>query len=462
MNEQQRILVQRLKEGELSLNRFLKVGDGKLHPTPKNREGEYLDKAAFETDFQNHLYGPEDLDSFPRWGICGRDFLVLLDFDKKEIYDIMKERLPPTFEVTSPRHGLPHRYYIVCGKQVENLKFHIKGDIDSEGHKNPCGEIRADNHYLVAPGTVIRYQDLKTGEWKTGEYTITNNVPIKSLEYDEFMDAVKPYLLDRVGERILTDEKLEKGVSIGERHDTIFRYACRLVGDNPEGRFPASVALDILRRYNQTKLADPVEDEFLTRVILEGCDYAAKESGFTTEQIAELGFEKLHEQNSKTPKPKDKEKPKSQADQLLTLCLSQDAEFFHDQHQTPYVRVRSDTCDTCDSVSETLSGIDPPNVIIPIRSRQFKAWLANLMWQKKKKAPGSEGLNSAINVLHGKALSEGKQHTLYNRVAPDPEGHGFWIDMTDQKWRAIHVSAEGWKIVENPPILFRRYSHQLP
>ena len=267
MNEQQRILIERLREGELSLNRFLKVGDGKLHVTPKHPEGEYLDKAAFETDFQNHLYGPEDLDSYPRWGICGRGYLVLLDFDKQEIYDIMRKRLPRTLEVTSPRRGYPHFYLVVCGEQIENLKFHIQGDIDEQGHKNPCGEIRADNHYLVAPGTVIRYQDLKTGEWKTGEYTITSNVPIARLEHDEFMDAVNPYLLERVGERVLTDEKLEKGVSEGHRHDTIFRYACRLVGDNPEGRNPASVALDILRRWNQAKLAAPVEDEFLQRVI---------------------------------------------------------------------------------------------------------------------------------------------------------------------------------------------------
>ena len=297
MNEQQQILIQRLQEGELSLKRFLKVGSNKLIPTPKHPEGEYLDKAAFETDFQNHLYGPEDLDTFPRWGIIGSDFLVLLDFDKQEIYDLISKVLPETFEVTSPRHGLPHRYYIVCGDQVPNNKFHIQGDIDAKGHKNPCGEIRSNNHYLVAPGTTIRYEDLKTGAWVTGEYKVTNNVPIARLEHDDFMDAVKPYLLDSIGERILTDDKLEKGVSSGERHDTIFRYACRLVGDNPEGGWPASVALDMLRRYNQTKLAEPVEDDFCRRVISEGCDYAAKETGFSAKQIAELGFTAIRHQH---------------------------------------------------------------------------------------------------------------------------------------------------------------------
>jgi len=82
------------------------------------------------------------------------------------------------------------------------------------------------------------------------------------------------------------------------------------------------------------------------------------------------------------------------------------------------------------------------------------------LWQAAEKAPGSEALHSALNVLEAKAMFEGKQYTLYNRVAPAEDG--VWIDMADEKWRAIKVTAEGWYIDENPPILFKRYSHQKP
>lgn len=85
-----------------------------------------------------------------------------------------------------------------------------------------------------------------------------------------------------------------------------------------------------------------------------------------------------------------------------------------------------------------------------------------MLWLNEKKAPSSEALNSAINVLESKALFEGRQIKLYNRVAPDPDGDGVWIDMCNDKWQAIHVTAEGWQIIDNPPILFRRYSHQQP
>ena len=133
----------------------------------------------------------------------------------------------------------------------------------------------------------------------------------------------------------------------------------------------------------------------------------------------------------------------SQADKIVNICLSQSPIFFHDQHKTPYIRVKQKDV----------------NITMPIRSRQCKTWLANRMWETEQKSPGTEGLNSAINVLQGKALYEGKQYTLHNRVASTEDA--FWIDMADDKWRAIKVDKQGWKIIDNPPVLFKRHSHQL-
>lgn len=132
----------------------------------------------------------------------------------------------------------------------------------------------------------------------------------------------------------------------------------------------------------------------------------------------------------------------SQADRLILLCIDQEPELFHDQHETPYARIRQKNV----------------NVTLPIRSRQFKVWLANLLWEAEQKSAGSEALAGALNVLQAKALYEGQKHTLYNRMAPAEDG--IWIDMADDKWRAIKVTAEGWRIVDDPPILFKRYSHQ--
>ena len=134
----------------------------------------------------------------------------------------------------------------------------------------------------------------------------------------------------------------------------------------------------------------------------------------------------------------------TQADKLIKLCVNHTPVLFHDQHKTPYARVKKSDV----------------NVTLLIRSKTFKTWLARLLWLYEEKAPGSEALHSAINILEAIALFEGQEHTLYNRVAPAEDG--FWIDMTDEKCRAIKVTAEGWKIVDDPPILFKRYSHQKP
>ena len=142
--------------------------------------------------------------------------------------------------------------------------------------------------------------------------------------------------------------------------------------------------------------------------------------------------------------PKQDKKRESQADKLIGYCQLHNPLLFHDQHNTPYARMK----------------IDNVNVTMKIRSRNFKAWLTGLLWRYEEKAPGTEALYGAINVLEAKALFEGKKYTLYNRVAPDEDG--FWIDMADDKWRAVKVTGEGWCIVDEPPILFKRYSHQRP
>jgi putative DNA primase/helicase len=276
MNEQLAILIFRLREGELSTQRFLKVGKPGCEPDK--------DKAAFETEWEKHLYGPEDLDSFPRWGICGKDLLVLIDSDKRELYDYLSRVLPNTFEVTSPRHGLPHKYLIVCGEQVPNGVFHIPGDLDEKGRKNKCGEVRAQNQYLVTCGTTIRYQDLQTGEWKTGEYTITNNVPIARMEHADFMAAIKPYMDPEDDSQKLTAEDIAYGVSTGERHNKASRYADHLIGHR---KLDAKTALYELRDWNQKLNNPPInDDEYLKRCVDDAISFLSKKTGISKEQLA--------------------------------------------------------------------------------------------------------------------------------------------------------------------------------
>jgi len=137
-------------------------------------------------------------------------------------------------------------------------------------------------------------------------------------------------------------------------------------------------------------------------------------------------------------------KKQSQADMLVTLALAKAVDLFHDDRQVPYIHVqKSDALTT-----------------LRLRSKEVKSWLAGLLWEAYGKAPNQEALGSALNVLNALA-QKGSKYKLYNRLAPSENG-SIWLDLADDKWRAIHITKDGWKIVDKPPILFRRYSHQKP
>jgi hypothetical protein len=253
MNVEQAILAKRLLESGVDSRRFLKLD---------------TEKAAFETGWQNRLYTPEELQGYPYWGICGRDGLVLVDADTVQMDQRVRQILPPTFEVRSPRRGLPHFYIVVEGGQVPNKTLHL--NCEEEGQ----GEIRAQNEYLVAPGTEIKYRDLKTSEPKVGIYTIIQNRPFARMKYYEFMSLFEPYFGSNPKQRI-THEQMRMGVPKGTRHAQGIKFACYLVGVQ---RFDCATALHAMEEWN--KLCQPpmpVDD--LERMVKNAIDYiaAAKE-----------------------------------------------------------------------------------------------------------------------------------------------------------------------------------------
>ena len=70
-------------------------------------------------------------------------------------------------------------------------------------------------------------------------------------------------------------------------------------------------------------------------------------------------------------------------------------------------------------------------------------------------------LENSIMHLSGLCFKAGETHMLHTRIARHE--NNVWIDMCDDKWRAIKITPnEGWKIEEKPPILFRRYDHMKP
>lgn len=90
----------------------------------------------------------------------------------------------------------------------------------------------------------------------------------------------------------------------------------------------------------------------------------------------------------------------------------------------------------------------------PLRGKGYREWLARRYYETYGQAPGSQAMQNALAVLEGDAKYAGPEHPVYVRVA-EHEGR-IYLDLADQQWRAVEISADGWRVVANPPVRFRR------
>jgi hypothetical protein len=95
-----------------------------------------------------------------------------------------------------------------------------------------------------------------------------------------------------------------------------------------------------------------------------------------------------------------------------------------------------------------------------IRSKGFKRWLARRFFETTGGAPSSEALQSALNVIEAKAHFDAPERQIYIRVG-GLDGR-LYLDLGDTTWRAVEIDALGWRVIENPPVRFRRASGMKP
>jgi len=97
--------------------------------------------------------------------------------------------------------------------------------------------------------------------------------------------------------------------------------------------------------------------------------------------------------------------------------------------------------------------------IWPCKSAAFTRWLGSEFYKltQGKTVPGRESIKDAIGLFEGRAINEGEEHQLFNRVARTPDA--LWYDLADKDWRAVRITKEGWSVETSTPLLFRRFSH---
>jgi hypothetical protein len=133
---------------------------------------------------------------------------------------------------------------------------------------------------------------------------------------------------------------------------------------------------------------------------------------------------------------------RSQATRLVTLAA--DTEFFHTPDGSPYATIP----------------VAGHRETWPLRGSRYRAWLRQRFFDAEGGAPGAQALQDALGVLEGEALFRGPEQAVAVRLVE--HAGAIYLDLGDPAWRAVEITAAGWRVDETPPVKFRRPRGLLP
>ena len=123
----------------------------------------------------------------------------------------------------------------------------------------------------------------------------------------------------------------------------------------------------------------------------------------------------------------------------LLIALAEEATLFHTPDRGAYADIN----------------VNGHRETWPVRKKDFKEWLSRQFYiATDGGAANSEAKQSALDVIEAKARFAAPERTIFTRVG-GLDGK-LYLDLADERWRAIEISPTGWRIIDNPPVRFRR------
>ena len=232
-------------------------------------------------------------------------------------------------------------------------------------------------------------------------------------------------------------EKLLEGVDSGMRDEAAFAIARHLLdqGDIPEEVLARLIIWD-------TKNKPPIGD---TRVLQQKVESAQHGYSFGCKSITDgLLSSACAGKNDclwlkEAPVVEDDDK-KSQSTILVELFV--DAELFHTPDGDAYATI------PVDNHKETW----------PLHSKGLHRWMMQRFYAENGKVPNSQAYNDALGVMEGQAQCNGEEHPIFTRLA-ELDGD-IYLDLVNKEWQAVKITKDGWQIVTEVPVKFRRVKCQ--
>jgi hypothetical protein len=194
----------------------------------------------------------------------------------------------------------------------------------------------------------------------------------------------------------------------GERNDTLFKMACQLFRsklDNEDVVFTLHVI-------NAKRCKPPLPNDEIEGILNSAYALCAKD-------------------------------PQTYAQILMGLARAA-CELWHTANGTAFATVRR----------------DGHQEHYKVRSSDCRQWLTREFYESEQVAIGDQTLQNVLNTLEAQAKFKGEEHPVFLRVA-EHEGR-IYLDLCDDSWGAVEVDEDGWRIVDKPPVRFRRTKGMLP
>ena len=131
----------------------------------------------------------------------------------------------------------------------------------------------------------------------------------------------------------------------------------------------------------------------------------------------------------------------SQANVLVELALNK-CELFHDPEGDCYASFRARHENGSHRETHKL------------KSSGFRSWLVHAYYRNTFCAPNSNAMSTALSTLEARARYDGPERKVFVRTAACDDKT--YIDLCDNRWRAIEVDPRGWHVVNEPCVRFRR------
>lgn len=168
-------------------------------------------------------------------------------------------------------------------------------------------------------------------------------------------------------------------------------------------------------------------------------------AGGTREELLALAADApIEKETAEEPRPSEADveadqeaEDKTQAGRLIRLAHEW-ADFWHTADEKAYATIRNG-----------------PRRTLPLSGRRgFMSWLQGRYYQAVRRTPSGEARATALSTLEAIALHDGPTHEIAVRGAR--HGEAIYLDLADDSWQAIEITASGWRLTADPPVFFRR------